>query len=71
MPVLMLVAAEDEMPGAYPNVSRAVFDAIPLPKEIVEIDEIDGGHFGALYQPGPLFDEASRTETEFLARVVG
>jgi uncharacterized protein len=68
MPILMLVAPEDEMAGANPNVSRAVFDAIPPPKEIVEVD---GGHFGALYQPGSLFDEASRTETEFLTRVLG
>jgi pimeloyl-ACP methyl ester carboxylesterase len=67
MPVLMLVAPEDEMVGANPIVSLAVFDAIPEPKELVEID---GGHFGLLYHPSELFDEATRVECDFLARVL-
>jgi pimeloyl-ACP methyl ester carboxylesterase len=67
MPVLMLVAPEDEMPGANPAVSRGVFDAIPEPKELVEMD---GGHFGLLYHPGELFDEASRLECDFLDRML-
>jgi alpha-beta hydrolase superfamily lysophospholipase len=63
--LLMMISPEDEMPGASPRIARMVFDAAPQPKELVEID---GGHFGLLYYPSPLFDQASRAQCEFLLR---
>ena len=38
---------------------------MPDPKEW---HDIAGGHFGLLYHPSPLFDEATRIQTEFLKR---
>ncbi len=64
-PLLMVIAPEDEMPGSNPDVSRAVFDSVPGPKELVEID---GGHFGLLHYPSDLFEEASRIQAEFLTQ---
>jgi hypothetical protein len=61
----MMVAIQDEMPGADSNVARRVFDIAPEPKEKVEIG---GGHFGLLYHPGELFEQASSAQREFLAR---
>jgi hypothetical protein len=61
----MMISPEDEMPGASPRIARMVFDAAPEPKELVEIG---GGHFGLLYYPSPLFDQASRVQCEFLLR---
>lgn len=67
-PSMWLVAEDDEMPGAEPEVTLAAFSAAPEPKELVTIS---GGHFGLLYEPSELFDRASRAEAEFLARVLG
>jgi fermentation-respiration switch protein FrsA (DUF1100 family) len=63
--LLMIVARDDEMPGANSFVARLTFDAAPQPKELVEID---GGHFGLLYYPSPLFDQASQAQIDFLRR---
>lgn len=41
------------------------YELMPAPKEWYDID---GGHFGLLYHPSPLFDEATRIQTEFLKR---
>jgi hypothetical protein len=30
--------------------------------------DLDGGHFGLIYYPGELFDEASRVQAEYLTR---
>jgi len=38
---------------------------MPGPKQW---NDVAGGHFGLLYWPGDLFDEASRVQTEFLER---
>ena len=65
VPVLFVIAADDEMPGASSAVSRLAFDLVPGPKELLEVD---GGHFGLLYHPSPLFDLASRAERDFLIR---
>lgn len=62
--LLMLVAQEDEMPGANSRIARMAFDAAPQPKELVEID---GGHLGLMYYPSPLFDQASHVQQDFLA----
>jgi hypothetical protein len=60
--LLMIISPNDEMPGSEPHVSRMVFDAAPEPKQLVELD---GGHFGLLYYPSELFDEASRIQANF------
>lgn len=62
-PSLMMVAPGDEMPHANPDVSRQAFDLIPGEKEWYEIE---GGHFGLLYHPSYLFDEASSVQADFL-----
>lgn len=64
-PLCMMIAPEDEMPGANPAVSRAAFASVPGPKELFEID---GGHFGLLHHPSALFEQASSTQTDFLLR---
>jgi hypothetical protein len=68
-PSLMMVAPGDEMPHANPDVSRQAFDLIPGEKEWYEIE---GGHFGLLYHPSELFDEASSAQADFLrSRLIG
>lgn len=64
-PSLWVIAHDDEMPGAEPAISRAVHDAAPQPKELLEVD---GGHFGLLYHPSPLFDRVSAAQADFLHR---
>ncbi len=64
-PILMMIAVQDEMPGANSDVSRIAFDLAPEPKEKVEMD---GGHFGLLYHPGELFELASHKQRDFLIR---
>jgi uncharacterized protein len=65
VPILFMIAPEDEMPGANPAVSRQAFEAVPGPKELFEIG---GGHFGLLHYPSALFDEASSVQRDFLLR---
>ncbi len=67
-PLLMLVAPQDEMPQANPEVSRAAYRAVPGAKQLVEID---GGHFGLLHHPSELFDVASRAQRDFLLQAFG
>jgi uncharacterized protein len=64
-PSLMLVAPGDEMVHANPLVSREAFESLPGEKEWYDLD---GGHFGLLYYPSALFDEASRIQADFLTR---
>ncbi len=64
-PLLMMIAPEDEMQGANPDVSRAAYASVSGRKELVEID---GGHFGLLHHPSELFEQASRVQTGFLLR---
>lgn len=63
VPLLMMVAAGDEMPGASDAISRLTFARASGPKELVEVE---GGHFGLLYHPGPVFDRASQRQRGFL-----
>lgn len=65
--VLMMIATDDEMEGANSNISRQVYDAIPSPKQLIEME---GGHFGLLYYPGKLFDKASEAQCRFLSRIL-
>ena len=64
-PILMIVAKDDEMEGASPEVTKSVFKMIKQPKEWVDID---GGHFGLLYYPSQLFDKSSKAQINFLER---
>ncbi|MFK5855444.1 MAG: CocE/NonD family hydrolase [Bacteroidota bacterium] len=62
-PVLMIVATNDEMDGANPEVTYEIFNMIKQPKEWVDID---GGHFGLLHYPSALFDKSSKAQIDFL-----
>ncbi len=62
-PLCMILSPEDEMAGCNPAVARLAFAAARGPKELTEVA---GGHFGLLYHPSPLFDQASRAQREFL-----
>lgn len=61
--LLMIVAFDDEMEGASSVVTRSAFGAAPEPKQLLEVD---GGHFGIIHYPSPLFDEASQAQVNFL-----
>jgi fermentation-respiration switch protein FrsA (DUF1100 family) len=62
--LLMVVAHDDEMVGrANSEVSRHAYEIAPHPKKFVEVD---GGHFGIIHYPSPLFDEASQAQVDFL-----
>lgn len=65
VPSLMLVAPADEMMHANPEISRLAYDLLPGEKEWYDID---GGHFGLLYHPSDLFDEASSVQAAYLTR---
>jgi hypothetical protein len=65
VPILMVIAEDDEMPGANSDVARYVYECIPGPKDLLEVD---GGHFGFLYYPGELFNQASRAQRDFLLK---
>jgi hypothetical protein len=64
-PLLVVLSPEDEMGGCNPAIARMAFEMARGPKELVETA---GGHFGLLYYPSPLFEEASRAQREFLLR---
>ena len=64
-PTLMMVAPEDEMVHANYAVARHAYELLQGPKQWYDIA---GGHFGLLYYPGELFDEASRVQVEFLRK---
>lgn len=64
-PILMVVATNDEMNGANTKVTAHVYKTITQPKEWVAID---GGHFGLLYYPSPLFDKSSQAQIDFLKK---
>jgi uncharacterized protein len=42
--------------------------AFEVAKGEKESFEIEGGHFGLLYSPSALFDQASRVQRDFLVR---
>ena len=64
-PMLMMVAPEDEMLHANYEVTRLAFSLMPEPKQW---HDIAGGHFGLLYSPGELFDQATRVQSAFFKR---
>ena len=64
-PTLLMVAPEDEMVHANYSVARQAHDLLSGSKQWYDIA---GGHFGLLYYPGELFEEASRVQTQFLQK---
>jgi len=68
VPTMFAMSADDEMPGAVSKVTRAVFDRISGPKELVEVD---GGHFGLLEHPSVAFDRTSEAQAAWLTRALG
>jgi pimeloyl-ACP methyl ester carboxylesterase len=64
-PTLLMVAPADEMVHADYAVAREAYGLIPGPKQWYDID---GGHFGLLYWPSTLFDEASGVQIGFLKK---
>jgi hypothetical protein len=64
---LWVVAEDDEMPGAEPDVTRRCFEIAGGEKAWLGIG---GGHFGLLYDPSALLDRVSAAEAAFLARVL-
>lgn len=64
-PILMIVATNDEMNGANPKITQFVYNNITQQKEWIDID---GGHFGLLYYPSPLFDKSSKAQIDFLIK---
>lgn len=60
---LLMVAPDDEMIHANPDVARAAFDLMPGGKRWHDIAD---GHFGLLYHPGARFTEAATVQTKFL-----
>lgn len=67
VPSLWLIAPEDEVPGAAPEVSRAAYDAAGGLKEL---HETDGGHFGLLTWPSELASESTAVQVRFLRAVL-
>jgi pimeloyl-ACP methyl ester carboxylesterase len=67
VPAFVMVAPKDEMPHCNYAVARAMFDLIPGRKTWAEID---GGHFGLLYYPGALFEEATSAQRDFLTEAL-
>lgn len=62
-PTFIMVGTNDEMVHCNRAVQQAVFDKIAAPKTL---DEIEGGHFGLVWSPSPLFEEASARQANFL-----
>jgi pimeloyl-ACP methyl ester carboxylesterase len=65
---LWVIASDDEMEGAEPPIAHLAHEAAPQPKELLEVE---GGHFGLLYHPSPLFDQVSAAQADFLTRHLG
>jgi uncharacterized protein len=64
-PTLLIVAPEDEMVHANYSVSRQAYELLSGPRQW---HDIAGGHFGLLYYPGELFEEASQAQARFLKK---
>lgn len=61
--IIMVIAYDDEMEGASSDIARYVYKLAPLPKKLVEMD---GGHFGVIHHPSPLFDKSCKAQVDFL-----
>jgi pimeloyl-ACP methyl ester carboxylesterase len=67
VPTLFAMSPDDEMPGAVSEVSRAVFERLAGPRELVEVD---GGHFGIIEYPSVAFERASEAQATWLTRTL-
>jgi pimeloyl-ACP methyl ester carboxylesterase len=63
--LLMVIAYDDEMENANSDIARHAYESAPHPKKKLEVD---GGHFGIIHYPSPLFDEASKEQVNFLIK---
>lgn len=62
---LLMVAPQDEMMHANYDVAKQAFTFMRCFKNWYDIA---GGHFGLLYHPGPLFDEAVSVQAKFFCQ---
>ncbi|MDB9762650.1 alpha/beta hydrolase [Alphaproteobacteria bacterium] len=62
-PTLIITGKNDEIEQANPIVQKYVYDNIPSPKELIEID---GGHFGCLYPDSVIFLDNLNNKLNFL-----
>lgn len=67
-PSLWIIAEDDEMPGAEPEVALHCFE---LAGGAASKVLIDGGHFGLLYPDRPAFARSSQTQAAFLVTALG
>lgn len=68
VPVLMVIGRDDEIPSCAHAVSSQAFELIAGP---AQWHDVDGGHFGALYEGSPAFEDAVNAEVRFLGEILG
>jgi pimeloyl-ACP methyl ester carboxylesterase len=68
VPVLMVVGRDDEIESCNPAASRHALEQIVGP---TVWHDVGGGHFGALYEDSPEFEEGVTAQIRFLSRVLG
>jgi len=66
-PTLLMAGRNDEMVHCNPDVTHMVFELMRCPKQW---DDIDGGHFGLLYYPSEIFEQASAGQRAFLVEAL-
>ena len=65
VPTLYVVASDDEVAVASPAIARRCFNSINGAKDW---EDIEGGHFGLLYEDSQLFHQAVNADLAFLAK---
>jgi dienelactone hydrolase len=65
VPTLLMVAPEDEMVHANPEVSRHAYSLIPADKRWVDVKD---GHFGLIHYPSERFNEVAGIQAAFLQK---
>lgn len=68
VPILLVVAKDDEMEGASDVIAKAVYDKVSQAKQI---ELLDGGHFGILEYPSDLFNQSSKSQVDFIEALCG
>jgi uncharacterized protein len=67
-PALLMAGRDDEMVHCNPDVTSAVFGLMRCRKQWADVD---GGHFGLLYYPSEIFEQASAVQCAFLVEALG
>jgi hypothetical protein len=67
-PTLFMAGRDDEMVHCNPDVTKAIFGSLRCRKQWADID---GGHFGLLYYPSEIFEQASAGQCAFLIEALG